>query len=158
MKSTGKKTIKKRICIIVVIFMIIIGLCYYIAGNIYGENDYTEGNDIGVITRRFEGFTNIIKCYYKIDIASAGGMGPIRYNMEALVVIDENESKRLKEKYDWITEQAVADKKLYNGMEIGIIDEWLYNKEFCSDTLGGSFVGEVYFSEKENCIYIIAGM
>lgn len=147
---------RKTIRIVLVVLIVMVGLCFFLIGKISGKKDYVEGDHIEIITNRFSSFSNIIQCYYTIDIVSAGGIGPTRYNMKALVVIDEQESEHIKEQYDWKTAQIVVDEKLYKGVGVGIVGEWLYCKEFCSDTLGGRFVGEVYFSEKDHCIYIIA--
>lgn len=156
-ENTGRK-INKKLCIVFCVLIVIVVLCFFLSGKLSGKKDYIEGEDIEIISNRFTNISDIIRCYYVIDIVSAGGIGPTRYNMKALVIIDEQESEYLKEQYSWKTVQIDVDEFLYKGVEIGTVSEWLYCNEFCSDTLGGSFVGKVYFSAKDNCIYIIAGV
>lgn len=150
--------VKKKcwVIILIVLCVVIVGLILY--GISHGKNRYVEGDNIEVITNRFTSFTSIIKCYYEIDIVSDGGIGPTRYNMKALVNVSPEESTRLKEKYIWETVQITVDENLHMGIGSDPVNDWQYSKEFCTDTLGGHFVGEVYFSENANCIYIIASM
>lgn len=156
--NKGRIAKKKPIGVVILILIVMVPICFFLRGKIFGKKDYIEGDDIEIITNRFTSFSNIIQCYYTIDIVSVGGIGPTRYNMKALVVIDEQESRYLKEQYDWEIAQILIDDNLYKGVEREIASDWLYSKEFCADTLGSNFVGEVYFSEKDNCIYILAGM
>lgn len=159
MEDNKGKTIKKKAMYVVFLVSIVMVLiCFFLRGKIFGKKDYIEGKDIEILTNRFTSFSNIIRCYYTIDIVSAGGIGPTRYNMKAIAIIDEQESRYLKEQYNWEIAQIVVEENLYKEVESEIVREWLYSKEFCSDTLGGSYIGEVYFSEKDNCIYIIASM
>lgn len=156
--SKRKGARKKLMCVVFLVIIVIISICFFLRGKLFGKKSYIEGNDIEIITNRFISLSNLVKCYYIIDIVSAGGIGPTRYNMKALVIIDENESKYLKEKYSWEVVQIDVDETLYKGVEIGTVSEWWFCEEFCFNTLGSSFVGEVYFSEKNNCIYIIASI
>lgn len=150
---------KRKLMIIASVILILgAGICLLMADKLYGKSSYVEGCDIEIITSRFESFSNIDRCFYKINIVSDGGIGPTRYDMKALVVIDELESERLKEKYNWTWKKLVVDEDLYKGVGIEGITVWMYSEEFEMDTLGGGFVGSVYFSEEDNCILIIASV
>lgn len=153
-----KKKVKMKMCIAGIIIIIFIGICYCTSGKLHGKSEHIEGDNIEVISSRFTNLSNILKCCYEIDIVSAGGIGPVRYNIRALIIIDEKETKRLKTEYNWIMTEMIVDEKFYKSLEIEEINEWLYCKDFCSETLKNGFVGEVYFSEKGNCICIFAGM
>lgn len=159
MEDNSSREVKKNMYVIFFVFIVMAAIGFFlIRGKLFGKKDYIEGEDIEIISNRFTNISDIIRCYYAIDIVSAGGIGPTRYNMKALVIIDEQESGYLKEQYNWEIAQVVVEENLYKGVEIGTVSEWLYCNEFCSDTLGSNFVGEVYFSAEENCIYIIASI
>lgn len=150
-----KRNMKKKYIVIILLILCVFVIVFILYGISHGKSRYVEGDNIEVITNRF---TSIIKCYYEVDIVSDGGIGPTRYNMKVLVNVSQEESARLKEKYIWKTVQITVDENLYMGIGSDPVSDWQYSKEFCSDTLGGHFVGEVYFSENANCIYLIASM
>lgn len=152
-----KSRTKKGLFVVGVILalLIIAAAVFWFRGMISGTQDHIEGKDTEIITNRFTSFSDITECYYVIDVSS-GGIGPTTYNMEALVIVDAQESEALSKQYEWKAAQADVDAKLYEGVGIGTINDWQYSDKFSSDTLGGKFVGEVYFSAQNNAIYIKA--
>lgn len=147
---------KKIICFIVIAFIIFVAECLLLKEMAFGRREHIEDDNVEIITNRFKSFSNISRCFYKIDVLS-GGIGPTAYNMYALVIVDEEESKYLLNQYEWKIDQIPAvDEDLYQGVGIEPVEEWLHSDIFESDTLG-SYIGEVFFSAEKNCIYINAG-
>lgn len=171
--SSNRKTKKTLIAAVLIILLCVawlVGTCLFLRENIFGYQEYIEGDNIEIITNRFTSFSEISQCYYQIIYWHNGFFAPDSYAIRAIVVIDQQESARLKDQYEWyvVQKDVVIEDNVYKdryemffeegpyeGIGMEAIGEWLHCKEFSSDTLG-CFMGDVFFSEEGNCIYIHA--
>lgn len=152
--------------IIIVLFIFVTG---FILSALYTKNERIKyGEDIEFIQSSFPDIPEIESCHYKVKkIGSffSDFIGPSNYHITAVIIIDSDEM-------DMIANQYVGEKRhKYNEDEqitieiehrlidnTSIDDEmiWTYNQEFKTNTLGWRYVGEVYYLEEENAIYIDA--
>lgn len=123
---------------------------------LYGKSGYKEGEDVAIIEKRFPALIKIRKCFYKIDIISVGGVGPTRYRISSLCMIDDINITDLPVQYEWEEMVLEIDSDFYNRMGITDGVKWYHSGEFKKKVLGGRFVGEVYMSHDGKYIYIQA--
>lgn len=144
---------KKKLIAICFFFILLIVLIFR---GLHGKSGYKEGTDINIITARFPDIPDISKCFYGIDIISAGGIGPTRYRITAMCLIDASAVERLEKQYNWEDAEITINDKFYNQLEVSDSIIWYHNKEFSKMIMGGRFIGEVYFSIDGKCIYLEA--
>lgn len=126
------------------------------------------GEDVESIQYMFPSIPKIESCRYKVKkIGSVFSdlIGPSNYHITAVIIIDGDEM-------DMITNQYMGEKRhkysedeqIKIEIEHRLIDNtsiddetiWTFNQEFRMNVLGWRYVGEVYYLEEENVIYIDA--
>lgn len=165
MMTEADKKKRNLIIILLVILGLAVGVVILGRNALYpaftGEEQTITGEDAQIITNRFA-VSHIDKCYYEIH-GFFGGIGPSSYTIAAIVLLDEAESERIEAQYDWKTVQlSDTDQSeitgLYEGIGMEPVREWRksaeWSKEFFADP---GYGGSVWFSEEENCIFILAG-
>lgn len=129
---------------------------FFVFSSLHGKSGYLEGSEIKVITNRFPNLPEFSKCFYSIDIISAGGVGPTRYKITTMCLMDNAVMENLLEQYDWEERKVDVNDIFYNQIEIPSSITWYYSREFSDKIMGGRFVGETYISIAGECIYIEA--
>lgn len=151
---------KKRIVfIILAIAVISIILCI--------KNKRTAyGNDLDTIQSEFPNISGIESCYYKTEKIGnpfLDFIGPTNYHLTAVITIDSDEMEKIAKQYegekrDKLNENEQIKIEIENRLveNTGIEKEtvWTFNQEFRMNVLESRYVGEVYYLEEENAIYV----
>lgn len=154
---------KKSIIIFSIIVMGAILLVIYMKHERirYGEN-------VETLQSLFPDFSGIESCQYKVK--KIGNplfdfIGPSNYHVTAVITIDSDEMERIVNQYEAEKRDIYSeDEQIKIDIEKRLIDNtgidnetvWTFNQEFRMSVLGWRYVGEVYFAEEENAVYIDA--
>ena len=151
---------KKRIVFIIfAIAVISIILCIKNRKTAYG-------NDLETIQSEFPNISGIESCYYKTERIGNpffDFIGPTNYHLTAVIIIDSDEMEKITKQYegekrDKLNENEQIKIEIENRLveNTGIENEtvWTFNQEFRMNVLGSRYVGEVYYLEEENVIYV----
>lgn len=151
---------------IIVVFIFVAVIILYI--KCIKSERIKYGEDVESIQYMFPSIPEIESCRYKVKkIGSVFSdfIGPSNYHITAVIIIDGDEM-------DMITNQYMGEKRhkysedeqIKIEIENRLIDNtsiddetiWTFNQEFRINVLGWRYVGEVYYLEEENVIYIDA--
>lgn len=150
---------KRTVFIILAIVVISIILCMKNKRNTYGD-------DIEVIQSEFPNISGIESCHYKTERIGnpfLAIIGPTNYHLTAVIIIDSGEMEKIAKQYkgekrDKLNENEQIKIEIEHRLveNTGIENEtvWTFNQEFRMNVLGARYVGEVYYLEEENAIYV----
>ena len=144
-----RKIITTTIISIVVIISIITIIT---AISLFSEGNKVSGTEIDVIASRFPAIKNIENCYYEAETRGTVGFGPTNYRLTAIVIVEEEEMEVLIQQYSG--EQININTEMLDSVGLNGDIGWYFNQEFQEAVLGTAFMGEVYFSEEKNAIYL----
>lgn len=124
------------------------------------------GESVEFIQSRFPDFSKIERCRYKVRIIGSpffDFIGPTNYHLTAVIIIDSDEMDMIAKQYEGEKRNKYnEDEQIKIAIEQRLIDDtsidhetiWTFNQEFRMNVLGWRYVGEVYYLEEENAIYI----
>ena len=142
---------------------IIIILCVLIMGTIlfsifHKKERIQYGDNIDSVQAEFPEIGGIESCYYKTEIIGSPFLdfiGPTNYHFTAVIIVNSDEMEKIAENYpEEKKDKLLIEQRLIDDTGIEDTMVWTFNQEFRSKVLGWSYVGEVYYLEEENAIYI----
>lgn len=157
---------KKRIILFIIFAIVAIAffLCIKNKEIVFG-NDIVYGDDIEAIQSEFPEIPGIKNCHYKVE--RIGGpyfpLGPTSYHLTAIIIINSEEMEKIANEYEGEKrDQFNEGEQIKIEIEHGLVEDtdingetvWTFNQEFRMKVLGWRYVGEVYYSEEENAIYV----
>lgn len=146
-----RKIITTTIISIVVIISIITIIT---AISLFSEGNKVSGTEIDVIASRFPAIKNIENCYYEAETIGTVGFGPTNYRLTAIVIVEEEEMEVLIQQYSGEQIDININTEMLDSVGLNGDIGWYFNQEFQEAVLGTAFIGEVYFSEEKNAIYL----
>lgn len=157
----GKKLMNKKL-----LFIFVAGVILFI---LFSKNERIKyGESVEFIQSRFPDFSEIESCCYKVKIIGNpffDFIGPTNYHLTAVIIIDSEEMDMIVNQYEGEKRNKYnEDEQIKIAIEQRLIDNtriddetiWTFNQEFRMNVLGWRYVGEVYYLEEENVIYIDA--
>ena len=141
------------IIIVVVVVVVILGV--QSIGNSDEQNlsEIEYRNDVQPILDRFPAIPKFQFCYWKASTIGRTDFGPTNYWMKGLVVLEKSAFTKLLDEYSWesvnIEFPKGMDPKNTNFNEFN----WCYNKDFESQVMTTSFVGNFYFDTNNGILY-----
>ncbi|QUH29777.1 hypothetical protein [Vallitalea guaymasensis] len=153
-----KKEVKLYVIVaLIIVFAVIITVILDSKLNIKTNSNEFK-NDIKAITNRFPNLGNIEKCYWKADIIGGNSRNstpsPSSYWMKGFLILDNNDSKTIKEMYEWNS----LDGTWKPGLDTKLLDlketpKWFYSEGFNSYIKSANYDGKFYMDFKNNLIY-----
>lgn len=126
------------------------------------------GEDVESIQYMFPSIPEIESCRYKVKKIGnvfSDLIGPSNYHITAVIIIDEDKMEIIAKQYvgekrrKYCENEQIKieiDHRLIDNTSIDDETIWTFNQEFRMNVLGWRYVGEVYYLEEENAIYIDA--
>lgn len=126
------------------------------------------GDNIETIQSEFPNISGIESCRYRVEKIGSSFfdfIGPSNYHLTAVIIIDSDEMNMIVNQYEGEKRNKFSeDEEIKIAIEQRLIDNtsiddkslWTFNQEFRMRVLGWRYVGDVYYLERENAIYIDA--
>jgi len=114
-------------------------------------------NDKETITEQFPNLPPVVSCNWASGKLSSGRIGPTNYFIECVLVLDQEEMKKLDADYSWDDCSAPQVKYVDFSGAGDPESKWRYNAAFSYSAMAPFYVGEVYYDCKNGILYFYAG-